>query len=516
VAVLKQAGYNVDCINMNMINDLKISKNKYDFIATGGMAIHYEEIHKISMEAHRSKTKLIIGGGIVTSEPELISRAINTDYAVLGEGEVTILELLDSLEQNGSLEAVAGIGFLRHDSFITTSKRKPILKLDTLPFPDYEAFGFETYLDHLKPSDVYNYDIFDYPRVYPLISSRSCPFRCTFCYSPLGNRYRQRSIDNIMDELRVMVPKYRINIVDIIDELFSYDKERTYEFCEKFKEFASTIPWEIKWDCQLRVDKLEEEMIDRVKDAGCFMISYGLESYSATVLESMKKHITPDQIYRAVKMTLDKKMSLQGNFIFGDIAETTDTAKETLNYWKENVDAGILLAWVMPYPNSKLYQVCLEKGIIKDKLKYISNQFSEVFNMTTMSDVEFIKLRLEVYKTPLKYNLNTIPSVVGDNFIVVKCPHCDATMEYKNYSVYDQNMYIQFLSPWKWVFYKTVYCRNCRRRFWIMNRAFKIYANLLILLLNYKLFKLYSKLLKYKVFIKKSLTKYNIIKRLLP
>jgi len=503
VAILKQAGHQVDAINMNLLHDLKIPENKYDFVATGGLAIHFEQIKEIATEANRSGTKLIVGGGIVTSEPELISRAVNTDYSVLGEGEVTILELLDCLEQNGDPESVAGIGFFRNGNFVTTAKRKPILKLDALPFPDYASFGFETYLDNLKPSDVYNYDIFDYPRVYPLISSRSCPFRCTFCYNPLGNRYRQRSIDNIMEELRTVVPKYRINIVDIIDELFSYDKKRTYEFCEKFKDFAATIPWEIRWDCQLRVDKLEEEMIDKLKDSGCFMISYGFESYSATVLKSMKKHITPAQIDRGVRMTLDKGVSLQGNFILGDIAETEETARETLNYWKEHVDAGILLSWVMPYPNSRLYQYCLEKIIIKDKLKYISSQFSEVFNMTTMSDEKFTNLRLEVYKSPLIYNYNTIPSVVADNYILVKCPHCGVTIEYNNYSVFDQNVYVNFLAPLKLLFYKTVYCRNCRRRFWIMNRLFKVYASVLKLLLTPNLFKLYSWLLRYKVGLRK-------------
>ena len=502
-AILKQAGHQVDAVNLNFQRDLKIAPNKYDLVATGGLAIHFEQIKEIAALANNSGTKLIVGGGIVTSEPELISRAVNADCSVLGEGEVTILELLNCLEQNGDLESVAGIGFFKNGNYITTAKRKPILKLDTLPFPDYASFAFETYLDNLKPSDVNYYDIFDYPRVYPLISSRSCPFRCTFCYNPLGNRYRQRSIDNIMNELKTVIPKYRINIVDIIDELFSYDKERTYEFCDKFKEFAATIPWEIRWDCQLRVDKLEEEMLDKLKDSGCFMISYGFESYSPTVLKSMKKYITPPQIERAVKMTLDKEVSLQGNFIFGDVAETAETARETLNYWKEHIEAGILLAWVMPYPNSRLYQHCLEKGIIKDKLKYISSQFSEIFNMTTLTEEQFTNLRLEVYTAPLIYNHATIPSVVGDSFIVVTCPHCQSQIEYKNYSVYDHNMYIQFLSSWKWFIYKTVYCRKCRRRFWIMNRSFKIYARLLILLLNNKLFKIYSNLLKYKIYINK-------------
>ncbi len=263
-----------------------------------------------------------------------MSRALNADYSIIGEGEEAIVDLLSCLENNDNLSMVKGICYLDNGNYFLTEERKQINDLDSIPWPDYESFNYNNHLASMKPTDQYYYDIFDYPREYPLVASRSCPFLCTFCYHPSGNKYRQRSVDSIMEELKERIPKYKINIVGIYDELFSNNKERLYEFCRRFKEFADTLPWEVKWGCQMRVDSLDEKLLETMKDSGCFMVSYGFESYSPKILKSMKKYIKPEQIHNAIHKTLDKGISIQANFIFGDVAETMDTAMETLNFWK--------------------------------------------------------------------------------------------------------------------------------------------------------------------------------------
>lgn len=488
-SVLKQAHHSVDCFNTNhyagpidnLIGNL-LTQNKYDYVLTGGLSTSYGQIKMIADAVNKSEPKigLILGGGIISSEPELMFNALGPDYVVIGEGEKTICELLKCLTNKEDVSQVSGIAYRDRNGRIRCTKPAvAIADLDSIPYPDFDGFEFNKYLDQMQPTDQYFYDLFDQPRVYPIVCSRSCPFLCTFCFHPAGNKYRQRSIDSIMAELTVMVKKYRINAIAIYDELFSNNHKWLYEFCRCFKEFSASLPWECRWICQMRVDKMDEETLKTMKDAGCYMVSYGLESYSPTVLKSMKKHITPQQIKRAVDATLQNNISIQGNFIFGDSAETTITAQETLSYWKKHNYAGIMLGFINPYPGSDIYHQCVKRGIIKDKLDFIAHHIFDVFNMTeTMTDEEFEKLKIDIYEAELKYRIYAVADSVeqqrdGVHTIHVRCPHCQNMIDYKNYPLTVKSYYCYM-----------VYCRSCRRRFFVVSKIYKIISLITVLLLS--------------------------------
>ena len=228
----------------------------------------------------------------------------------------------------------------------------------------------------------------------------------------------------------------------------------------------------------MRVDGLDEELLRTLKDAGCYMVSYGFESYSQTVLNSMKKHVTPEQINKAVQLTLKSNISIQGNFIFGDKAETIHTASETLNYWKNNIPAGIILTFINPYPGTALYKNCVERGVIKDKLDFIENHIFDVINMTDgMTDSEFEKLKLDIFEEKLKFRMGVIPISLkkikdtGTYDIRVKCPHCNENVEYGNYII-----------RYKSFFNLMMYCRQCRRRFFLSSRLYQYVTKSYLLL----------------------------------
>ena len=189
-ASLKKAGHLVDGIIYSNY-DILVEKlrNNYDFVATGGLSAEYIKLKYISNIAQQANTKIIMGGGIITSEPELMSKALNVDYSIIGEGEETIIELITCIEKNENLSNVKGICYFDKGDLKITEKRSQIEDLDSIPWPDYDAFNFSKRLESMKPTDQYYYDIFDYPREYPLVASRSCPFLCTFCFHPAGNRY---------------------------------------------------------------------------------------------------------------------------------------------------------------------------------------------------------------------------------------------------------------------------------------------------------------------------------------
>ena len=478
-AVLKKNGYEVKWLNLNhhdgTVDELikkKLSQEKYDFILTGGLSIFYPTIKDCvkSFRRHAPYARIVLGGGAISSQPELTFKLLRPDYIVIGEGEMTIVELLQCLGKGGNLNEVAGIGYPGSDGkLVLTRAREAIKDIDFLPYPDYEGLGIDTYLDHAipRPTDAF-YDLLDSPRTSPLVSSRSCPYSCTFCFHPIGKVYRQRSVSNIMDELNFAIKRYKINIIFIFDELFSYDKERVYEFCKQIKDLFKTIPWEVRWNCQIRVDKLDEELLTTMKDSGCYILSLGLESYSPTVLASMHKKITPQQIDQTLQMTHRLNMTVQGNFIFGDVAETTETAYETLNYWKKSIysGGGLNLGFISPYPGTALYHHCLTKGIIKDEADFLENittYIARPINMSnTMTDKEFEILQRDIFEAERKHHKYVKPlSVIANNDtkeIHVKCPHCNVISIYKNFT-FDKYAYgLQMIC-----------CRNCRMRFYLMS-----------------------------------------------
>jgi len=485
VSALKAAGHVVDCLNLNHTFDLNNACCRYDVVATGGLACHFTDIKRVVQVAREAGATTVVGGGIISSEPELMLRAFQADYGVIGEGEVTVCELLSALEKNTEVDAVQGIAYLSDDCFCMTDARKPIMCLDELPYPDYESLGFRKHIDTFKPSDLYYLDYFDHPRGYPVVASRSCPYDCTFCYHPLGRVYRQRSVDSIIEELGQVVPKYRINVLEILDELFSIDDDRLKTFCERITQFRKTLPWELKWGCQLRVENINDENLQMLRDAGCYNLSLGIESYSGNVLDSMRKKILPEDIHRAVHCILKTDLRLQGNFIFGDPSETMSTAEETIQFWKKHSDAGILLGFVQPYPGSELYRYCLQKGIICDRLDFVQHHLFDIFNMTEMPDEDFFRLRMEVLRVDYAHSRYALPEKVEQNAITVVCPHCDKRMTYRNFAVVDSGSVLFSLLQNRLLFNKMMYCRMCGRRFWVRSALAHLFTVVVTNMLKY-------------------------------
>lgn len=485
-SAIKRAGYEVDCLNLNHLDgtmeDLvnkKLDSKKYDVVCSGHIGICYVIIEKIVNTAknHPSKPMVIIGGLVITPEPKLIFESLRPDFGVIGEGEITIVELLDAIENNKDISEVDGIVYWKEGKYAFTKPREPIENLNSLPLPDFEGFGFEEQLDNMSyfwGLDIVSaiYSIFDYPRVYPLMCSRGCPFQCTFCYHCLGKKYRTRSVENVMKELREMVKKYKINIILIYDDLFSINRERILKFCREIKKLIDELPWKCKWVCQLSVRNIDRKMLKALKDSGCHSVIYGFESYSQKVLNSMKKPISPELIDRAIKLTLEFKMNVQGNFIFGDRAETKETAKETLDYWKKNCKGQMPLTFIQPYPGSEIFNHCIKKGLIKDKLDFIKKKMGGInwMNITdNMTDKEILELKKEIleagrkyskYITPIKFKKENKKSRYT---FVFECPYCKEKSTYKNAEIHNRLYYIQ-----------RVYCRSCNMGFFIVSPLYKV------------------------------------------
>lgn len=466
-ASLKRGGHEVDTCYIGQHDEfLGRQGERFDFIATGGMSSQLHIMRTARDIAREYGCKFVCGGPIISADPLTMARLIRPDYAVVGEGETTILELLKCLESGGELDAVQGVIYQKDGDFVKTPERVDFPPIDAIPRPDLDGFGFAERLDRARPFDVYYLDLFDNPRDYPLITSRTCPFSCTFCFQPENRKYRVRDLDDVIDELRDVVFKYRINVVTIVDELFHAKNSRLIEFCEKFKAFRETVPWDLRWSCQARVAHMTEELLDKMSDSGCFMISYGIESYSETVLKSMRKNIKPEMIDSVIPATLRRGISVQGNFIFGDTAETLDTAQETLDYWRAHPEYGIVLYHLLPVPGSAIYHLARKKGLLPDLDDFLINRYFAPQNLTSMSYLDYMEMRRRVLRHELLFTKWQAPLRISRTSVEVRCSHCSAVNHYRNC---ENNPLF---------FHTMTYCRSCRLRYFIGSAPYRAYAQI--------------------------------------
>jgi len=429
---LKHKGYDVMCLNLNHYNSSKLSEvlkeQSFDIIATGGMfhfIMKYKNIFETARQ-YNSNAKIILGGGISSGDPEFVLNELKPDYLVLGEGEETTDRLLQAIKNGTDPKKVTGIAFMEGDSFIKTSPTPLIEDLDQIPYPDYEGFEYGYYMDNNKLKNQYLQNLVDPEkrRVGFLISSRDCVAKCTFCFRIMGGNYRLRSLENLFGEINSLIEKFNINELVLLDDMFAASKERVYEFCDKIE------PMGLKWTCMSRVNMVNEELLKRMKEVGCYWISYGFESGSRKVLKSMKKGISPDQMERAIEATKKSKMAFYGMFIFGDPAETLETMYETINFSRKFIGSHMGFRLISPYPGTPLYINLKEKGVLKNLAGFHENPYVSI-NMTSLSTTDFLfmekKIELEnYYRKRFSFakilKLKKISQQIFE--LIISCPHC--------------------------------------------------------------------------------------------
>jgi len=424
-AMLKANGCNVVCHNSTLDDDWEgtflrvLDEEKPDVLGVGALTPSYPFIKWMLAEAKKHHPEIItmLGGGILGSEPD-VYESLGADIGVVGEGEATTLDLVQTLERKGDLGQVAGILYRDAEGNVVRTAPRPFIEdLDTVPIPDYAGFQFGVCYDRLHTHD--------------MISSRGCPFHCTFCFSALGRgRYRAHSIDYVIREIRHLIDNYGIHQVGLMDEVFALRKERIIEFCEKVK------PLGIRWYAQLRVGVVDKELLDCMHDAGCHTVFYGLESMSPEVLSSMNKKIKPADIERALELTYDSRMSSFGNFIFGDPAETTETAWQTLEWWVNHRQYFVNLGKIDCWPGTAIYHDALKRGIIKDKIEFIEKG-CPLTNMTHMPWDEFLDMlkRVWVMHEGLLWPGRLLEARVeadGSASARCLCPHCGVEVVFEH------------------------------------------------------------------------------------
>ncbi|WP_094606113.1 hypothetical protein SPSIL_007830 [Sporomusa silvacetica DSM 10669] len=412
-SALKASGRSVFTLNLNYkanpydLLRQTIIDNSIDVVATGGLSGQYSLLKEITDTAKSANPDVItiVGGGIITAEPDVAMEALGTaDYGITGEGEITINALAYALENDGDVGQVEGV-VLREG---TVSPLRPeIANLDILPFPDYDGFEYNLLLrDKMFSSSGVN------EKTAVVTTGRSCPFNCTFCFHSSGKKYRRRSIDNIFQEIDWIISNYDIKYIMFVDELFVKDKKFVKEITDRIKKLN------VKYWVQTRVDMITKEILQMLKDSGCYEITYGVESADNNILKSMQKNITVEQIERAFNLSCEVGLPAKGYIIFGDLEETVETINNSLNWWRAHPEFDIRLWWILTFPGSYLYKVACRRGLISDRVQYLKNNDTQL-NISKMSDEQYWEMvkRVELFQTlstdGVDINFDDIDDVIG-------------------------------------------------------------------------------------------------------
>ena len=387
----------------------RIAECEPDLIGVGGLSADYPFVKDAIRLARKiaPDTPIVCGGGIMTYDPEFIFKDLRPDFGVVGEAEETIVSLADALAAGSGIDQIPNVIHWSDGRAVHNRVAYSRASLDEYPFPDYDLFDIETYLEWANQGDNWFYaHTLHQPRVVPISLGRSCPYRCTFCCHVAGPKYHER---------------YRFNLLFVYDELFTLKKDKVREFCARVNELG----YGFDWVCGARVADVDAELLADLKRARCIFLGYGLESASPAVLESMKKEITVGQIEKAIQLTEAAGIGVQGNFIFGDPAETADSIAETGRFYdKWCRHLMVRFNYVTPYPGSEIFRTCLEKGIIRNRRTYYDNITgigTRRINMTSIPDKKLKPLLDDLFHDELTNHAR----VEVDSFQRREIPPCD-------------------------------------------------------------------------------------------
>ncbi len=292
--------------------------------------------------------KIIVGGPHISSmSMETMQRFPEFDIAVIHEGEAVLPELLAQLKSSSDLNNVKGIIFRHGQDIVKTAPAPSINDLDSLPMPAWD----------LLPNfpDAYLPAIFDYPRgpVATMVASRGCPFLCKFCdTSTFGAQVRANSPETVFNIMRHLHEHYGIQHIQFVDDLFLASRVRTLQLCDLIIENKLNI----SWGCTARVDTVKPDVLRRMKQAGCWEISFGLETGSNELLQKMEKAARIEVSEQAVNWTEQAGIRSKGLFMLGYPGETKDSIKLTKAFLKRLPLSTMNLSKFTPYPGSPIYR----------------------------------------------------------------------------------------------------------------------------------------------------------------
>jgi anaerobic magnesium-protoporphyrin IX monomethyl ester cyclase len=382
-AVLERAGHRVRVIDQSVDAGADILKKELisfgpQLVGIGAMSVEYKKVLHIAALCRQVKPdcKIVIGGPIASASPHNLLGDTAIDYAVLGEGEESILELVNCFEQNQDVSGVLGIAY-RKDGQVIINKRRASVDLTQNPHPARHLIDMQKYIssypERFQDQRVNNRPI----RGTNLTISRGCPYSCIYCdKNVFGKKWRVREVDDVLDEIEHLKNRYGINALMFDDDIFDLNKNWVRCFCEGIKKRGLKLIWH----CNSRSNHSDTGLFKLMYEAGCRSLAFGIEYGNQAVLDRVKKKLTLKEIEQSVQMAKDAGFYTTGYFMIGMLDETRNSIIDTINFAVHlPLDAGGF-GITVPMSGTELYRLSAARGLIAedewgqwDRTRYRSN-----------------------------------------------------------------------------------------------------------------------------------------------
>ena len=337
------------------------------------------------------KTIVVIGGPHATILPDIVLAKPCVDLVVKGEGEETFKEIVNAIVNKTSFHDIKGISFKENGLIYHNPQRPLISDIDKIPYPARDKL----------PMHIYRPASGAYKRlpVTSIITSRGCPFNCSFCSKAIfGNSVRSASPENVIEEIQLLINNYKIKELYFCDDSFTLDRKRTIQICELMIRYNL----DITWSCSTRVNLVDPELLKFMRRAGCISIGYGVESGDKRIIATVKKGVSFSCIEDAIKWTKDAGIETRTSYIFGFPGENLNTMKKTLDFAKKLNSDFVIFNLAIPLPGTDIYRIAKEKGLLKydgEDLYSRCDGAQPLINLPDMCSYELVRFYRKAYKS---------------------------------------------------------------------------------------------------------------------
>lgn len=352
-ASLREAGYSVRILDCTFVDEIEeaedeIRRTEARYIGIHSMITLTRNAVRLAEVAKSSGKTVIYGGPDPSTDPGKYLRKGRGDYVVIGEGERTAVELLQSLDRGEMPIEVRGIAFLNGDGSVVRTKARELERdLDSIALPARDLIDNERYKAVWRSDHGY--------ALTSVMTTRGCPYGCFFCSEKLvfGRRYSMRSADNVVRELQEIVQRYGYDRVWFADDIFPLRKDRTLEICKQILDKHLRF----SWSCLARADLVDEESLAAMRNAGCEMVFYGVESGSQRMLDEMNRMMTVEQIVDGTEAAKKVGLKVHAFMMVGFPGENYESLKQTIDFLKELNPDEFSFTVAYPLPGTELFHM---------------------------------------------------------------------------------------------------------------------------------------------------------------
>ena len=399
-------GHNVkllDCVAKNIDVIREIQSFRPDFIGITILSASYTASIRLIKEIKQfSNAKIVIGGQHPTALPEQSLKDTNADYCIIGEGEETFKELCS----NSNVYSISGLAINSNNIISFTKERNLIKDINSIPFPAWNLIKPEMY----PPSP--HGAFYKYFPIAPIITTRGCPYDCLFCASKnmWKGKLRIRNASNVVDEIELLNKGYGIKEFHFEDDNLTFSKSHAMDICEEIVERKLKIVWACPNG--VRIDKLDHELIHAMKRAGCYQLSFGIESGNQQILDSINKHLKLEIVPDIIDQVKSEGIITNGFFIIGLPDDTIETVEDTINFALKVPFDRVQFSRFMPLPGTQPFNEWYKPNFDWDMINLVGET---TYNSKYLTSKEIAELQQKAFR---KFYFR--PSVMLKTFSSIK------------------------------------------------------------------------------------------------